>query len=260
LPNFRRIATSAAVAGIFAGISCIAAAQSVPAPTVEPDALAGLNRMSAALKAMPDLAFDADVTNEDVLSTGQKLQYAGTLSVDVHRPDGLKLIASSDEKLREFYYDGKSLTIYSPRLKLYATVPAPDTIGKTLAVAKGQYDIELPLADLFTWGADPALQARIVSGYVIRPETINGQSCMHYAFRQKNVDWQIWIEEAAAALPCKLVITDTSDASLPQYSAVLKWHKAAAISAATFHFTPPSDAHEITIADASKGAKKGGGQ
>lgn len=63
---------------------------------IEPAAIAGMDRMSVALKTLTDVAFDADSTTEVVLSTGQKLQYAGTLSVTAHRPTGLKISATSE--------------------------------------------------------------------------------------------------------------------------------------------------------------------
>ena len=72
--------------------------------------------------------------------------------------------------------------------------------------------------------------------------------CDHYAFRQADVDWQVWIERGKRALPCKIVITTTQDPAQPQYSAVLKWNVAPKFNKATFTFVPPKDAKQIQVA------------
>lgn len=261
MPPIRRIAAASVVAAALPAIGFAiaapppapAAAALAPAGKIEPEAMAAMDRVSAALNAMQTLSLSADVTTEQVLETGQKLQYGGTIEIQARRPDRLKLVATADGQAREFYYDGKSLTIVAPRLKYYASVPAPPTMGLMLDKAKTQYDIELPLADLFAWGSNQLMRTRVREAYVVRPEMIGGRSCMHYAFRQEFVDWQIWIEEASTARPCKLVITTTADPAQPQYVAVLNWRDPAPIDPATFTYVPAGDVHKIAIADATLG-------
>ena len=154
---------------------------------------------------------------------------------------------TSDIKNRDFYYDGKSVTIFSPRLGMYASFAAPGTIAQTLVAARERRGVELPLADLFTWGTDNTQTARLTSGFLVRPEHIEGKACSHYAFRQPNADWQIWIADDQTALPCKLVITDTTDPSRPQYTAVLHWTFPNTIADSNFTFTPPAGSQKIAI-------------
>lgn len=229
-----------------------AAQTSTPSPDViEPEALAALDKMGKALRALPHFTIDGDVTNETVLDTGQKLQFAGKLHIVAKPPHGLLISVKSDEKNRDFYYDGKSLTLSAPRLKYYAAYPAPGTIQDMVAAVSFRLGIEIPLADLFAWGADPTLVQRVKSAYVVRPETIGGKQCMHYAFRQDMVDWQLWLPTTGAALPCKLVITDTTDSSMPQYSSVLTWNTTTVPPASTFAFKPSSDFKKIEFAQLS---------
>jgi hypothetical protein len=215
---------------------------------IDPDALAALDRMGAELRSHQNFDVKSDVTTEDVLGSGQKLQYAGMLETQARRPNGFRISMVSDLKDRQIYYDGKSVTVYSPRLGYFASFPAPDTIGKTLAVAKDRYGIELPLADLFAWGTDKSLVARVKSGFLVRAEHIGAQVCNHYAFRNEKVDWQIWIAQNGPALPCKLVITSRDDPSMPQYTAVLHWAFPASIPDSVFAFAPPPAAKKIAFA------------
>jgi hypothetical protein len=236
-----------------------------PAPRVSPnvdtDAMAALEGMGAALRARNVFVMSADVTDEDVLESGEKLQFAGTIEVRARRPDRFKLSIMSDIKDRQIYYDGKQVTVYAPRLGVYGQFTAPATIAQTLRAARERYDIELPLADLFTWGTDNSAAAKLTSGFLVRPETVQGRACNHYAFRQQNVDWQIWIAAEGPALPCKLVITNTADESRPQYTAVMRWTFPTTIADDLFTFRPPSiGANKIVIVDmaASQAEAKGG--
>lgn len=233
-----------------AGIPANSAEAPTKASGVDADAIAALEKMGAELRSHNNVAVKADVTHEDVLGSGQKLQYQGTLDVQARRPDRFKISSVSDVKERHIYYDGKSVTIHAPRQNYYASFDAPPTIAETLKKARAEYDVELPLADLFTWGVDKSREARLTSAFLVRPEHIEGKLCNHYALRQQGVDWQIWIAQEGAALPCKIVITKTGDASQPQYAAVLRWSFPASMSENVFAFAPPTGAKKIMIAKA----------
>ncbi len=227
-------------------------------PDVDADAVAALNKMGAALRSHNVFVVTMDVTNEDVLATGEKLQYGGTVEISARRPDRFKITINSDIKNRDVYYDGKSVTIFAPRLGMYASFAAPGTIAQTLAAARERRGVELPVADLFTFGTDNSIVTRLTSGFFVRPEHIEGRACNHYAFRQANVDWQIWIATDQTALPCKLVITSTTDDSRPQYSAVMHWSFPNTIAESSFTFTPPQGSEKIAILEI--GSTAGGKQ
>jgi hypothetical protein len=245
------------------------AAQNAPAPSapnppapvassrVDPAALAALERMGAALRSKNLFTMKADVTKEDVLGSGEKLQFGGALEISARRPDRFRISAVSDTRDRQIYYDGKSVTVYSPKLGVYGSFAAPSTIAQTLRTARDRYDIEMPLADLFTWGTDNSAAAQLTSGFLVSPEHIGGRACNHYAFRQPDVDWQIWIAADDSALPCKLVITNTEDDSRPQYTAVMNWSFPPAIADNVFTFAPPASANKIVVLDRAAATASG---
>lgn len=226
-----------------------AATEADEAEGPDPADMAALNKMGQALSALKSFKVSNTVTGEDVLVSGQKLQYSGEMTMTADRPGYLKLVAKANHKEREYYFDGKTLTVYSPALGYYATVPAPATIPEMLKIGRERYGIEFPLADLFTWGTDPEAQKRIQSSFDAGPEVIQGQDCHHYAFRQDKVDWQVWIRTNGPALPCKLIITSTDDPAQPQYIAVMNWETDIKVTAADFAFTPREGAHKIELAD-----------
>ena len=221
---------------------------------IDPDALSALERMGAELRSHKLFSVKADVTTEDVLNSGQKLQYSGTLELLARRPDRFKITAVSDQRARQIFYNGSSVTVFSPRLGYYGSFHAPPTIYETVEKANADYGIELPLADLFTWGTDKSDIAEIRSAFLVDNEHIGSQTCNHYAFRQKHIDWEVWIQRDGAPLPCKLVITNRDDPSMPQYSARLRWSFPTSIADSAFTFVPSPTAHEIVFVAAGKRA------
>lgn len=212
--------------------------------------MAALERMGAALRGLSSFGLRADVTTEQVLLSGQKLQYGSQLTYQVRRPDGLRIDIASDRQPRSIYYDGKTVTVVAPLLGYYASAAAPPTIGEMLRAASEKHGLELPLADLFTWGTADDKRALITSAIQTSAETIGGTKCDHFAYRQANVDWQVWIAQGAQALPCKLVITTRDDPSMPQYSAVLAWQPQQSFAAETFAYTPQANAQKIVLGTA----------
>ena len=217
-------------------------------PKVDPGAVAALDKMGAYLRTLGSFEIKTETVTDSVLDNGQKVQLGGSGDYKVRRPNGFAVTISSDRKVRQFLYDGKSLTVFSPRMGFYATVPARPTIGETLAAVYDKFKIELPLGDLFRWGTADDHHQDVTSAVEVGYAKINGVEADQYAFRQGNIDWQVWIQRGDKPLPLKVVITDTSDNAMPEYGAVLHWTTTASFSDATFAFNPPKDAKKITIA------------
>ena len=108
------------------------------------------------LRSLKSFTVHAESTTDEVLDSGQKIQFGSTVKLKARLPDRLRMDVKSDSKERELYYDGKTVTQYAPRLKYYASVPTPGTVRETLVVAASKYDLTIPLADLFFWATDKA--------------------------------------------------------------------------------------------------------
>jgi len=212
-----------------------------------------LNRMGDYLRSLKDFQVKAEITTEDVLTDGQKLQFGHTSTVVAHMPDQLRWETEGERMSRMFLYDGKLFTLYARRLGYYATVPAPPTILQLMETLSDKYDIEIPLGDLFIWGGPHAKTNEVTDAINLGPGEIGGVTCDHYAFRQPGVDWQVWIQSGDHPLPRKLVLTTMSDDARPQHVTVLTWNLAPSYNEQSFVFDPPADAHKIVFAEASRG-------
>jgi hypothetical protein len=235
-----------AAAASFA-VSGFAQEKKQAAAAVDPKAIAALEKMGGYLRSLKVFEVTAATMTDEVTEDNMKIQLAGNTKLQVRRPDRLRAETISDRKQRQLYYDGKSITLYGPRVKYYATVAAPSTLHETVEVLTKKYGVELPLADLFYWGTDKAPVQDIKSAYYVGPATVDGTPTDHYAFRQEGVDWQIWIEKGNTPLPRKLVLTSTDEATQPEHIATLRWNVAPSFDETTFSFKPPPGAMKIVM-------------
>lgn len=216
---------------------------------VEPEALAALQRMGSYLGALTSFGVKSEASLDLVTFDGQRLAVGGVATYKVRRPNGFVIDVNTDAKKRTFYYDGKTFTIFAPELGYYARAAAPATIAQTLDVLYDKFGLSLPLEDLFRW-SDPTLHRAdtLKSGFRVGPATIEGVATDQYAFREGDIDWQIWIQHDGQPLPRKLVIIDRTDPAYPAYTAVLTWDVSPTFADDDFVFHPGPDAKLIRLA------------
>ena len=216
-------------------------------PLIDPAAMQALERMGAYLRGLQAFSLKAEDTLDEVLESGQKIQLTKTVEIQARRPDRLRADVETDRKARELYYDGRNFTLVAPESRYYTTIPAPPTIRETLECLQTKYDVEFPLADLFLWGGPDDDSGAIQEAMRVGASRIAGQLADHYAFRQADVDWQIWIAQGEAPLPLRYVITSKDVEGEPQFMANLSWDTAAKPEESAFTFTPTKDDHPIAI-------------
>jgi hypothetical protein len=171
-------------------------------------------------------------------------------------PNLLRAELKSDDKDVFLFYDGKQFTVYGKLVNYYATVPAPATTAELVDKVYNDYGIEIPLVDLFKWGADNSAIKKITSAIDLGPSTVQGITCEHYAFRQEGLDWQIWIQLGEYPLPRKLVIRTLTDDAKPQHTSNLVWNLAPSYNEAAFAFDPPAGALRIALKDVNAASTK----
>jgi hypothetical protein len=219
------------------------------AETVQPEAVAALRKMSAYLTTLHSFGIKTNTTLDLVTANGQRVQMGGTAKYKVKRPDGFQIDVVTDGKDRRFFYDGKQFTMVAPKYKFYASAPAPSTIRETLDAIYDRYGIDLPLVDLFRWSDPNATPAdNLTAAFHVGSATVDDVSTDHYAFREGDKDWEVWIEKGDKPLPRKLVIVSRDDPAHPAYIARINWDTNASFSAGDFTFKPQADDKAIHMA------------
>ncbi len=221
-----------------------APAQETPSTTASPENL--LRQMSEELKKAGAFRFHAEINFDDVLVSGQKLQYAGAVDVTVRRPDGFYVDYRDDISAKRFWYDGKTGTLLDLVYGKYSKTDLPGDIDSAVDRLQERYDLSLPLADLISSDVFEMINDRAVAWGYIGVHDVEGTPTHHIAITGENADLQVWIQKDGLPLPLKLVVTYKNIAMAPQYQAVLMdWEIGAAVSADTFEPALPQNAQQI---------------
>ena len=215
---------------------------------VQDSAIDAIKAMSTYLMQQQTLQIATVGSLDVVTDDGQRIQLDGTTTYKIKRP-GFVIDYVSDIKSRRFIYDGKNFTVYSPKLGYYATVPAPPTNKEVLDTIYNKFGISLPLEDLFRWGDGNEDRVKALkSAYKVGTATIDGTETDHYAFREDDVDWEVWIQQGDQAVPRKLVIVDRNDPAKPTFNTRLTWVVNPTFTDADFAFVPDANAKKIQLA------------
>jgi hypothetical protein len=237
-------------------VSCVlgalALALTVPAeiraetPDVDPAATKLLKRMTDYLGSLEQFSLDTNNTLEEVLETGQKIQYDFSTSVLIERPNRLRATRKGELVDQVLVYDGENLAIHDRGQNYYAVVKAPNNIDDLLHFARESLDLVPPSGDLVFTNSFELLTTPVTSGMVVGKSIIGGVKCDHLAFSGPVVDWQIWIADNGKPLPQKYVITTKDDPAQPQYMVVMnRWNVAPRIKGGMFDFEAPEDAEQV---------------
>lgn len=217
------------------------AAKTVTNP-VDPAAVQALRDMGSYLQTLKQFQVVADVSGERVLTDGQKLLHTASAKLDVQRPDKLRAQMRSARSARDLMYDGKTVVMYMPEQKYYSRAPFNGNLAELVERLRQRFGVEIPMADLFLWGTPRAPLDSISSAMNAGQDIVEGTLCDHYAFRQGDIDWQVWIATGSRPLPRKLVITNRTDEARPQSLTLIRWNLTPRLAESAFTFTAPAGA------------------
>lgn len=183
------------------------------APTIEPKAIDVLKAASARLAAAHSMTFTAIATYESPSTIGPPLAYTTTSDVTLQRPDKLRVITPGDGPAAEFYYDGKTMTAYSPAENLVAVADAPPTIDGALKAAYESAAVYFPFTDVLV--ADPYgdIAGDIKRAFYIgQSKVVGGTTTDMVAIADDHVFAQLWIG-AEDKLPRRIRVVYRDDPS-----------------------------------------------
>ncbi len=222
---------------------------------IDPRAEKILKQMSDYLSGRQQFSVKAESTLEVVLTSGQKLQFDSPATLTLARPNRMLASRKGDIVNQEFFYDGRTLTLYNPKENLYATTAAPATLDEMLDFAREKLDIIAPASELLYKNAADKMLKATSSGFVVGPSVVAGVKTTHLAFRGDEVDWQIWIEQGDKPLPRKFVLTSKKVTGEPEFIVFIRnWDLAPKVTDREFTFTPPKGARKIEFLNLSSAA------
>jgi hypothetical protein len=245
-PSRRSFWSAAACWALGLSILGLIPAASAQTLAVDPAAVQKLKRMSEFLDSLQRFSVETQNTLEDLHQSGHRVDVDVTANVTVARPNRLRAMRTGGVMDQRLYYDGKTLTLFNPAEKVFATEAAPPTVEKTIDFARETIGILLPAADLLYRNAFPLLSQDLKLAVVVGKAVIGGVRCDHLLFSRPGADFQVWIAEGSKPWPHKYTVTDTSTPARLSITTLLShWKVLPAVDDAMFRFVPPKGAQQI---------------
>ncbi len=247
------------LASVFAGTAASAESghDATPPPAasdtkqegIDPRADAALHRMSDYLTCLQSFRVDTTSVDEKITTEGQKIQELKESTIALRRPGELRIDRVGPKGHSVFRYDGKRFSLYNSEKNVYAVAPAPATIEAAIDDARDRLNIDAPGGDLLVSNPYDELVDGVTVGRYIGLEPIGSVKAHHLAMTKGNIDYQIWIQDGAQAVPLRYVITSKDMPGQPQFTIELRnWQSNAPIPESTFAFTAPAGASRVYLA------------
>ena len=214
----------------------------------EAEAKSLLKAMSDFMAGQKTISFDYDANFEIVSVDNQRIALASSGKVALSRPDKIRATRVGGFANVEMVFDGKTLTLLGKNANVYTQVDIPGTVDHLIDELKDKHDRPLPAADLLLSNAYDQLIPDVLDAKDLGSGVIGGKECDHLAFRNKEVDWQIWIAQGDQPYPCRFVITSKLVAGGPQYSVqISNWKAGGDVTSSDFAFSAPAGAKSVDM-------------
>lgn len=216
----------------------------------EADAKRIFKSMTDYLDSQEAIAFEYDSILEVVTVDGQKLQMASSGSMNLMRPDKLKFTRTGGFADVEITFDGTTVTLFGKNMNLYAQEQIPGSLDNMIDTLRLEHGRPMPAADLLLSDAYQAMMHDVKDIKDIGAGVVNGVVCDTLAFRDDEVDWQIWIAQGENPYPCRYVITTRDMTGAPQYSIQIRnWKTGGDVPKVDYTFKPTPEAAQIKLSD-----------
>jgi hypothetical protein len=221
---------------------------------IDPHAERILRAACQYLAEAPFYSLNAEIWRDHVDSDGQKVQFTRVMDLEVKRPDRLHADIHSPHTQREFWYDGKSLTVLDGKRSVFSTAEMPATLDQAIDAAHDQFGIDLPMIDLAISDPFKNAMSKVITARYFGLASAMGYSCHHLAFTQENIDWQVWIQDGPQPLIRKFVITHKNEEGSPEFTGLIReWNFTSRISESDFVFEQPPGTLRIQMQNVQTG-------
>lgn len=217
-------------------------------PLLDIQAMTIMEEAAAFLENMDNFYVKGSAIYDVVQADGQRLQFEKKTQLTQQRPDKLFIEQSRDDgKISRLWYDGKQVSIMKVDDNAYVQFLAPKTIDGMLDMLENLFRDPHPLADLLYSDLGFLLTEPDEARYVGQSSAA-GFPCSHLAFRNANLDWQVWVEKSDTPFIRKVVVTYREKPGIPQFVSYLhEWKVLSEVKESVFSFSAPEKAERLSV-------------
>jgi hypothetical protein len=207
-----------------------------------------LDRVSSTLGKADALVVDTRERRVEKGSGDTPRERTLTRTTVLQRPARLYFTASGDRRV-EGWYDGVGLTLALHHEKVFAQARMPETLDRTLDAIAERYGVTMPVADfLYSSPAKVLVTPTAIGGWA-GTERIDGEATDRLSFKDKGVDWDVWVARSGDQLPRRARVVFTGDQRRLQSADVTftRWDLRPSIPADRFKPSVPGDYEGIAM-------------
>ncbi|SFV61425.1 putative membrane protein [hydrothermal vent metagenome] len=168
------------------------------------------------------------------------------VTVEVDRPDKLRIDVRGDVRNRTTYLNNGVYTIYDYDKKMYVNIKVPNSIDGALDKLYEKYRVVIPLAQLLYKNMGKRMKKNFKSknfGVV----DLNGEKCNYIAFSDRYKEVHVWISASNKPLIKHIVVKDKVKRNNTYKEATIVWRDAKSISSSDFIFKKPNNSIEVFL-------------
>jgi hypothetical protein len=219
---------------------------------IDPIAISLIDKMGSVIGGMEACSFKFLSVEDSQNPDGLWERNFDTHSVFFRGPDRMAIHSQGNKGNAGYWYNGEFITWYSFDQNNYVTVPAPETIIKTIDSLNNVFGMRFPGADLFypSFGDDLIEEFDTIVYTGIK--SVEGEDCYHIIAENDAMNFQLWIEQGAFYLPKKFLVFNKGNEHFLTEGTFENWDTNPSLPDEIFEFTPPENSALISIMPKNK--------
>jgi hypothetical protein len=229
------------IAGTVLAVSFVSAGE--PSPKVV------MEKSHIYISALKQYTFNATVT-EELLDENDKWRvYKQRVSVNVERPDKLRVDIKSKNKDRTSFLNNGLFTMVDHGFKYYGQIKTPKQIDAALDFLFDKYGINAPLAALVY--KDMQKRVHFNKSKYFGTREVAGVLCDYVAFRNAKRELHLWIVQGKEPVVRSFTLIDRTIKKKPRTTAFIEWNTHPNFKNDTFVFKPSKSLMKISVESAN---------
>jgi hypothetical protein len=213
---------------------------------IDSDTRQVLSAMSDYVSGLEAFSAVLETSFEIVDQNGMKVQAIATSLLAVKRPDKVHMRRIGSVMDVELVLADGTLTVFGRNLNAYHQTGDQASIEQAIDTLRHDLGFPAPGADFIAIDLVDRLMTEDTSGVHLGMTTLAGAAAHHLAFRNKLVDWQLWVADGDHPVPLRYVVTNKWVTGAPQFTLQFRsWDVNPVFGDTIFTFTAPADAQKL---------------
>ena len=214
---------------------------------IDPAAAALAKEVAAKISSAQTIRLSATHKLDPALGVGARLE-RGPFQITVQRPNHFYVLQSAGDETREVAFDGKTLCLMQPAVKIHALESLKaGSIDQLADTMDNRFGFRPPVAELLSADFSGQLFLNVTSAKVVGTEWIGLTRCERLHFEQEGMTGDLWVGKKDK-LPRRYLLTFTDVSGQPTWDIKLaKWELNVPVDAALFTKRPAADSQKVKM-------------